>query len=75
MPPLSHEDVVAILGPLDEEVSAELLRMDATSEEIALARAWLDKEDALVDAHAPPPSGRVARILELLAEPLEDDVR
>ena len=74
MPNLSHADVVAILGPVDQELSAELLRMDATAEELALARAWLDREDALANAHVPPPSGRIAQIIELLAEAPEDEV-
>lgn len=74
MPNLSYADLVAVLGPVDDELVAELLRMDATSEELALARAWLDREDALVDAHVSPPTGRIAQIIELLAEPPDDEV-
>ena len=74
MPNLSHADVVEILGPVDDELSAELLRMDAAPEELALARAWLDREDALVDAHVPPPSGRIAQIIEVLADAPEEEL-
>lgn len=74
MATLTQADVVAVLGPVDDELAAELLRMDVTSEEIALARAWLDREDALVDAHVPPPSGRIAQVIELLAASPEDEV-
>jgi hypothetical protein len=48
--------------------------MDATAEELALARAWLDREDALANAHVPPPSGRIAQIIDLLAEPSDNEV-
>ena len=73
MPALSHADVVAVLGPVDHEIAAELVRMDATAEEVALARAWLEREDALANAHMPPPTGRVARIADLLAPPDEEE--
>lgn len=73
MPNLSHADVTAVLGPVDEEIAAELLRMGATAEDLALARAWIEREDALADAHVPPPSGRIARIIDLLSEPPEDE--
>ena len=71
---LSHADVRAVLGPVGDELAAELVRMDATTEEVAFARAWIEREDALADAHVPPPTGRIARIIDLLSASPEDEV-
>ena len=73
MSKLTHADVVSVLGPVGEDLVAVLLRMDASAEELALAREWLDNEDALANAHVPPPSGRVAQIADLIADDLDEE--
>ncbi|WP_164919709.1 hypothetical protein [Hansschlegelia zhihuaiae] len=65
--PMTREDVLALLGPVDEVQIAEVVATGATADELAEALGWINAEDALVAERKPPPSGRVARLVELLA--------
>lgn len=70
---LSREEVVALLGPVDDTLIAQVIATGASTGELAEARAWAaGADEALVNAHRPMPSGRVARLVDLL-EAQEDD--
>jgi hypothetical protein len=69
---MKAEDIVAILGPADETLIADITRTGATVEELAQAWAWFSADDALVEEGRPLPTGRVAEIIALL-EAAEQD--
>lgn len=66
MRPLTREAVERILGPVDEAALAEIALMGANAEELEEAQRWIANEGAMWAAGRPPPSGRVARLVEWL---------
>jgi hypothetical protein len=42
--------------------------MDATREELAEAHAWITNDEALINAGRALPTGRIARLVELIKE-------
>jgi hypothetical protein len=67
MTSLTRKDVIAMLGPLDDSVVAEIIATGATPEELAQARAWLDSDEALMNTGKPLPTGRIADIIDVVA--------
>lgn len=74
MTAVTRQDIANVLGPVDEALAAEILRIGATAEEIAAARAWIDNEDALVGEGVPMPTGRVATLIEMLTAADDPDL-
>ncbi len=71
---LSYDEAKEVLGPVDDTVIADVVRVGATREELAEALAWIGSDDMLMREGKPPPSGRVATLVEILeADQLEDD--
>jgi len=68
MTSLTHKDVVAILGPLDDVTVAQIIATGATTQELAQAHAWINNDEALMNDGAPLPGGRVAHLIDLMAE-------
>jgi len=66
MKTLTRDDIIAALRPVDDTVVAQILAMKTTPEELAEAQAWMTSDDALINAGRPLPSGRVARLVEIL---------
>jgi hypothetical protein len=64
---MAHQDVVAVLGPVDEALVAEIITTDATAEELAHAWAWVNSDEALIGEGRRLPSGKVAELVDLLA--------
>ena len=69
---LTRKDVTAMLGELDDDVVAEIIATGATPEELAQADAWLAHDEPLMNAGRPLPSGRVARLVDLVAAITEE---
>src|SRR5262249_40640947 len=57
---LTRKDATAMLGELDDVVTAKIIATGATPEELAEAHAWLANDEPLMNAGRPLPSGRVA---------------
>ena len=72
MAALNRDDMIAVLGPVDDLVLAEIVGMGATACELAEARAWTANDEPLMDAGRPLAGGRVVRLIELIRE-LEKD--
>jgi hypothetical protein len=70
--PLTREQVIAAAGGVDEIVLAEIIEMGATAEELAEAVAWSTNDEALINSGRPLATGRVDRLVELLARDEED---
>jgi uncharacterized protein (DUF433 family) len=64
---LTRKDVTAMLGELDDVVVAEIIATGATPEELAEAHAWLANDEPLMNAGRPLPTGRVARVVDIIA--------
>jgi hypothetical protein len=64
---LTHKDVTAMLGPLDDVTIAELIATGASAEELAQAQAWLANDEALMNAGKSLPAGRVGELVDIVA--------
>ena len=71
---LTRDDVVAMLGPLDDTIVAEVIATGASAAELAEARAWIANDEAMMNAGRPLAAGRVARLVEILAAPEEEEM-
>lgn len=67
MTALTHKDVTAMLGPLDDVTIAELIATGASAEELAQAQAWLANDEALMNAGKSLPAGRVGELVDIVA--------
>ena len=77
MPTLTKSAVEKVLGPVDDNLMAELALTGATERELREAQAWMTNDEALVNEFRPLPSGRVeelVRILESLQGPDPDEL-
>jgi hypothetical protein len=72
MKPLTRDDVVAALGEADELVIADIIGIGATAEELAEAQAWLANNEPLMNRGTPLATGRVGRLVEILAQADEE---
>ena len=69
---ITRKDIVAVLGPVDDELVADLMGTGASTEELREAWGWLHNDEALMSAGRPLPGTRVGRLIEIL-EPDEDE--
>ncbi len=69
---ITRSEVVSILGPVDDELVAELIGAGASAEELREAWGWLHNDEALMGAGRPLPGTRVGRLIAML-EPDEDE--
>lgn len=69
---MTHEEILAVLGPVDDELAAELMATVATGEDLREAWNWLHSDDALMGQGRPLPGSRVAQLIDLL-EPDDDN--
>ena len=73
MPTLTHEDVRAVLGPVDDALVTEILATGASQEELAEAYAWVTNDEALMNIGRPLASSRVGRLIDILELAEEDE--
>jgi hypothetical protein len=64
---LTQEDVISVLGPVDDVMIAEVVAMQATLEELTRAWAWVNNDEALISEGRQLPTGRVAELVGLLS--------
>jgi hypothetical protein len=65
--PLRREDVVGILGEVDDAVIAEIVRTGASADELAAARAWVVNDEPLINLGKHLAKDRVASLVEILS--------
>jgi hypothetical protein len=58
MAALTRDDIVGILKPAEDTVVVQILATGATKEEFAEAYAWMQNDEALMNAGRSLPSGR-----------------
>lgn len=69
---ITREEILSVLGPVDDEVVADVMATQASIEELREAWGWLHNDEALLGAGRPLPGTRVGRLIDLL-EPDEDE--
>ncbi|MBV9245727.1 MAG: hypothetical protein JO366_13030 [Methylobacteriaceae bacterium] len=67
MTALSRDAIIAQLGPLDDEIVAQIEASGASAEELAEATAWVTNDEALINAGRRLADGRTAGLVEILA--------
>jgi hypothetical protein len=73
MSTLTRKDVTEMFGELEDVVIAKVIATGATSEELAQAHAWLANDEPLMNAGRSLPSGRVARLVDIIAAINEEE--
>lgn len=68
---MTYDDIVAVLGPVDQDLAAELIATGASAAELREAFNWLNNDEALMGEGRPLPGTRIASLIEML-EPEED---
>ncbi|MBP2561925.1 hypothetical protein J2T08_002025 [Neorhizobium galegae] len=63
---ITSNDIVAVLGPVDETLVAQIIATGATQAELAEAFAWANDDEAMIGEGRPLPAGKVAALIELL---------
>lgn len=63
---MAREDVVSLLGPIDETLITEVIATGASIDELREAWAWLNGDEALINEGRPLPATRVAALIDLL---------
>lgn len=70
---MTREEVVSVLGPMDNPTIAEIIASGASLEELREAWAWTFGDEALMNLGRPLPGTRVAALIDLI-EPAEEDL-
>jgi hypothetical protein len=68
---ITREEIISVLGPVDDELVAALIATGTSAEELREAWGWLHNDEALMSAGRPLPGTRVGRLIEML-EPDDD---
>jgi hypothetical protein len=70
---MRRDEIISVLGPVDETVLADVASTGATIEELREAIAWIGADEALVNEGRKLPAARVATLIELLETPDDED--
>ncbi len=78
---MTRQDVVSVLGHVDDVTIAEIIASGASLEELKEAWAWAFGDEALMSQGPPLPGTRVAALIDLiepdeeggLADPVQGD--
>ncbi|MDP9757168.1 UNVERIFIED_ORG: hypothetical protein QE446_005092 [Rhizobium sp. SORGH_AS260] len=69
---MKSDDVITILGPVDETLVADVIATGATQAELSEAVAWINNDEALIGEGRRLPAGRVAALVDLLTADEEE---
>ena len=70
---MTRQDVVSVLGPVDDTTIAEIIASGASLEELREAWAWTFGDEALMNQGRPLPGTRVAGLIDLIVPDDEGD--
>ncbi|MBB3386598.1 hypothetical protein FHX12_005322 [Rhizobium sp. BK609] len=63
---MTSDDVIAVLGPVDETLVADVIATGATQTGLAEAFAWANNDEALMGEGRRLTTGRTAVLIDLL---------
>lgn len=63
---LTRSEIENMVGPIDNQLAAEIAATDATAADLAKAMAWLQADEALVNDGDHLPIGKVAELIGIL---------
>ncbi|QDZ02594.1 hypothetical protein FQ775_20695 [Nitratireductor mangrovi] len=69
---MTREQIISIVGPVDDDLVADLIASGASPRELREAWGWLHNEEALIGAGRPLPGSRVSELIDIL-DPPEDE--
>jgi hypothetical protein len=69
---LTRNEVVSVLGPVDDATVAEIAATGSTIEELREAWAWFNNDEALMGQGRALPGTRVASLIDIL-QPEDDE--
>ena len=77
MAQVSASDVIAVFGPLDEDLIVRIVETGPSAAELLEAKAWMAADHYMGPEGKPPPQGRVKAVCELVEasearSPLDD---
>ena len=70
---VTRDDVIKAFGAVDDVTVAQIIAIDATVDELAEAQAWLANDEPMMNSGRPLATGRVRRLVDILAELEPDD--
>ncbi|MGO4835448.1 hypothetical protein AB4144_24660 [Rhizobiaceae sp. 2RAB30] len=68
---LTRDEIVSLLGPVDDTTIAEVAETGATLQDLREALAWFHSDEAMMGKGRPLPGTQVASLIDILAP--EDD--
>ena len=71
---LTREEMEALIGPPDDAALIEVLELGITRAELAEARAWIEHDEAMLNEGRRAPTGRVARLIDILKAREDEDL-
>ena len=72
--PMTRQEVVSVLGPVDNATIADIIASGASPEELREAWAWAFGDEALMSQGRPLPGTRVAALIDLIDPDDEGDL-
>jgi|EndMetStandDraft_4_1072995.scaffolds.fasta_scaffold552235_2 hypothetical protein len=69
---MTREDVISVLGPVDDVTVAEIVSSGATLAELREAWAWAHGDEAMMSEGRTLPGTKVGKLIDLL-QPEDDD--
>lgn len=70
---ITREEIEQLLGPIDNQLAAEIAATDASAAELAKALAWVQSDEALVNDGGHLPTGKVAELIGILETADDED--
>jgi hypothetical protein len=70
---LTHDEIVAMAGDLDDAAIAAILEIGPTAEDLVEALAWVEGEDDVMGEMERPLTGKVAQIYDILTADQDDE--
>ena len=70
---IARDDVIKAIGAVDDATVAQIIGTGATVDELAEALAWMASDEPRMNSARPLATGRVRRLVDILAELETDD--
>ena len=70
---IARDDVIKAIGTVDDATVAQIIGTGATVDELAEALAWMASDEPKMSSDRPLATGRVRRLVDILAELETDD--